>query len=99
MFCFVSFCFVLFLFCFVLFFVFVFAFHILKPLRSVLGQPKWNFSTGKSISSREKIRKNDFAPQKKFPVDPDIPEVFEPGTTPCFNLVFRRFVTASYVTL
>ena len=46
-FCFVLFCFVLF---FVLFvFCFVFAFHFWKPLKFILGLPKWKFLPGKSI--------------------------------------------------
>ena len=40
------FCFVLFLFVFCLFFFFFFAFHFSKPLKFVLGLPKWEFSIG-----------------------------------------------------
>ena len=46
---------------------FFFPFHFSKRLKIVLGLPKWEFSTGKSISRREKkIRKNDFAPSEKY---------------------------------
>ena len=43
-----------------------FAFHFSKRLKFVLGVPNGNFLPGKSISRREKIRKNDFAPSKFF---------------------------------
>ena len=78
LFCFVRFLFLFlflffFLFCFVFFFLFIFLFvcffasHFSKPLKFVLGLPKWKFSTGKkAFHSGEKIKKNDFAPSKKF---------------------------------
>ena len=34
---------------------FLFAFHCLKPLKFVLGLPKWKFLLGKSISCQEKM--------------------------------------------
>ena len=53
------------------FFFFFFASHFSKPLKFVLGLPKWKFSTGKKhFTPGKKIRKNDFAPQKNFPVTP-----------------------------
>ena len=42
-----------------IFFFFFFACHFSKPLKFILGLPKWEFSTGK------KIRKNGFAPSEK----------------------------------
>ena len=49
------------------FFSFCFAFHFLKRREFILGLPEWEFATGKkSISCREKIRKNDFAPSEKY---------------------------------
>ena len=44
-----------------------FAIHFSKPLKFVLGLPKWEFSTGKkAFQAGEKIRKNDFAPSENF---------------------------------
>ena len=37
-----------------------------KPLKFVLGLPKWKFSTGKKHFTPGKVRKNDFAPCEKF---------------------------------
>ena len=52
------------------FFFFFFACHFSKPVKFVLGLPKWNVLPGKSIQAGwEKItksRKNDFAPSEKF---------------------------------
>ena len=42
-------------------FLFSFSFHFSKPLKLVLGLPKWKFSTGKKISRWEKNQENDFA--------------------------------------
>ena len=36
-------------------------FFFVKPLKVVLGLPKWEFSTG-----GKKFRKNDFAPSEKY---------------------------------
>ena len=54
------------------FFFFFFASHFSKPLKFVLFwvYQNGNFLSGKNISRRKKIRKNDFAPQKNFPVTP-----------------------------
>ena len=53
------------------FFFFFFAFHFSKPLKFVLGLPKWKFSTGKCISRWEKWSgKMTLPPQKNFPVMP-----------------------------
>ena len=42
-------------------------FHFSKPLKFVLGLPKWKFSTVKKhFTPGKKIRKNDFAPSEKF---------------------------------
>ena len=50
---------------------FFFFCHFSKPLKFVLGLPKWKFSTGKKhFTPEKKIRKNEFAPQKNFPVTP-----------------------------
>ena len=75
--CFVLFCFVLFcfvLFCFVLFcvfFFFFFAFYFSKPLKFVLGLPKWKFSTGKKhFTPGKKSEKMTLPPQKNLPVTP-----------------------------
>ena len=50
------------------FFSFFFCFSLSKPLKFVLGLPKWEFSTGKNyFTSGEKNRKNnDFAPSEKY---------------------------------
>ena len=46
---------------------FFFAFHFSKPLKFVLGLPKWKFSTGKKhFTAGKKLRKNDFAPSEQF---------------------------------
>ena len=70
-FCFVLFCFVLY-FCFVLFcFCFVFAFNFSKPLKFVLGLPKWKFSTGKKhFTAGKKSGKMTLPRQKILPVTP-----------------------------
>ena len=48
-------------------FFFFFAFRFSKPLKFVLGLPKWKFSTGKkTFHAGKKIRKNDFAPLRKI---------------------------------
>ena len=52
---------------FFFFFFFCFAFHFSKPLKFVLGLPKWEFSTRKKhFTPGKKIRKNDFAPSEKY---------------------------------
>ena len=49
------------------FFFFFFAWHFLKPLKFVWVLPKRKFLPGEnSISRREKIRKSNFAPPKKY---------------------------------
>ena len=55
--------FFLFIFCF-------FAFHFSKPLKFVLGLPKWKFSTGKKHFTLGKNQENNFAPPKMFPLTP-----------------------------
>ena len=55
------------LFWFVFVFVFVFAFHFSKPLKFVLGLPKWEFSPAKThFMPGGGDRKNDFAPSEKI---------------------------------
>ena len=49
-----------------LFFIFLFFFFFLLSLKFVLGLPKLEFCTGKSIHTGKKIRKNDFAPSEKY---------------------------------
>ena len=66
-FCFILFC--LFIFCFVLF-CFVFASHFSKPLKFVLGLPKWKFPTGKKHFTPGKKSGKMTAPPKNFPVTP-----------------------------
>ena len=42
-------------------------FHFSKPLRIVLGLPKWEFSNGKNAFHAGKIiQKNDFTPSEKY---------------------------------
>ena len=49
------------------FFFFFFFFRFSKPLKFVLGPPKWKFSTGKKyFMPKKKNRKNDFAPSENF---------------------------------
>ena len=45
-----------------------FSFHFSKPLKFVLGLPKWEFSTGERhfTPGKKKKRKNDFAPSEKY---------------------------------
>ena len=44
-----------------------FFFSLLKPLKFVLGLPKWEFSSGKKhFTSGKKIRKNDFTHSEKY---------------------------------
>ena len=46
-------------------------FHLSKPLKFVLGLPKWKFSTGKKhFTPGEKSGKMTLPPQKNFPVMP-----------------------------
>ena len=43
------------------------AFQFSKPLKFVLGLPKWEFSNGKKhFIPGNKIRKTDFAPSEKY---------------------------------
>ena len=49
-----------------LFFFFFFCFYFSKPLKFVLGLPKWKFSTGKKHFTPGKNQENDFAPSEKF---------------------------------
>ena len=54
-----------------LFFFFFFALHFSKPLKFVLGLPKWKFSTRKQhFTPGNKSRKITLPPQKNFPVMP-----------------------------
>ena len=46
-------------------FFFAFAFHFSKPLKFILGLPKWKFSTGKKHFTPGK-KSGDFAPSEKF---------------------------------
>ena len=47
------------------FFFFFFFFHFSKPLKLVLGLPKWKLPTGIKHFTQGKIRKNNFNPSKK----------------------------------
>ena len=66
--------FLCFCFCFVLF-----VFHFSKPLKKILGLPKWKFSTGKKhFTPGKKSGKMTLPPQKNFPVTPlDILKIAE----------------------
>ena len=73
-FCFVLFCFV-FVFSLGFFFFFFpssfFAFHFSKPLKFVLGLPKWKFSTGeKHFTLGKKSGKMTLPPLKNIPLMP-----------------------------
>ena len=53
------------------FFFFFFFFSLFKTTKICFGLPKWKFSTGKKhFTLGKKIRKNDLAPSKNFPVMP-----------------------------
>ena len=66
---------------FFLFFV-LFCFVLFLLLTFVLGLPKWKVSTGKKHFTPGKNRKNDFAPQKNFPVTPLPMGKLHPVVTP-----------------
>ena len=56
---------------FFFFFFFFFACHFSKPLRFVLGLPKWKFYTGKKhFTSGKKSGQITLLPHKNFPVTP-----------------------------
>ena len=49
------------------FFFFFFFFCFSKPLKFVLGLPKWKVSTGKKhFMAGKKLRKNNFAPSEQY---------------------------------
>ena len=53
------------------FFFFFFAFHFSKPLKFVLGLPKWEFSTGKkAFRARKKKQKKWLRPLWKMTLPP-----------------------------
>ena len=59
--------FFLFYFIYLFIYLFIFSFHLSKPLKFILGLPKWEFSTRKKHFTLEKqFWKNDFAPSKKY---------------------------------
>ena len=56
---------------FFFFFCFVFVFHFSKPLKFVLGLPKWEFSTGKKyFMLGKKSGKITLPPLKNIPLMP-----------------------------
>ena len=57
----------------IFFFFFFLLFHFSKPLKFVLGLPKWELSTGKKhFSSRKKSGKTTLPPLKNTPLTPVI---------------------------
>ena len=81
--CFFLLFFVLFFVLFVLFLLLFFAFHFSKPLKFVLGLPKWEFSTGKKhfTPGKNKIDDGGSKPSKS-----DGRGVVPPG-----NILSRHF--------